>query len=75
MFAHDHVVAYLYEVVELHAATDDGRTHRGAVDAGIGSYLHVVLHHDVSYLGYLAYSPFSSGAKPKPSAPMTLPRG
>ena len=48
-----HVVSDLDQVVELHAAADDGRVGLRAVDAGVGADLHVVLDDDVAQLGDL----------------------
>ena len=47
------VVAYLDEIVELHAAAYPGRPHHGAVDGGVGAYLHVVGYVYVARLRYL----------------------
>ncbi len=43
-------MTHLYEVVELDAVTYDRRLGLGAVDAGVGSDLHVVFDYDVAQL-------------------------
>ena len=45
-FTYLYVMRYLHEVVYLRVLADDGRTHHGAVDGGVGTYLHVVLDDD-----------------------------
>jgi hypothetical protein len=67
-----HVVADLDQVVELDAVVDHGVVERAAVDAGVGADLDVVADAHRAELLDLLPAP-SSGAKPKPSAPITTP--
>ena len=60
-----HVMADLDQVVEFHAPADDGRVGLGAVDAGVGADLHVVLDHHVAQLGNLVESARSVGHEPE----------
>ena len=52
-FAYLDIMRHLNEVVYLRILAHDGRTHHGAVDGGVGTYLHVVLDDDVADLGDL----------------------
>lgn len=58
------VVGYLHKVVELHAAAHYGRAHDGAVNAGVGTYLYIVLYNGIAYLGNLLVA-LSRGSKAK----------
>ena len=68
-----HVVADLDQVVELDAVADDGVAERAAVDAGVGADLDVVADARRGRAARSSPSGRRSGAKPKPSAPMTAP--
>ncbi len=57
-----HVVGDLDQVVELRAPADAGDAERGAVDAGVGADLDVVLHHHDADLRHLVV------ARPPPLA-------
>ena len=49
-------MGHLNQVVELHTLVDDGSSHCGAVYAGVGTYLHIILDDDDSYLWNLGVS-------------------
>jgi hypothetical protein len=67
-----HVVADLDQVVELDAVLDHRVVQRAAVDAGVGADLHVVADAHRAQLLDRSQRP-ASGAKPKPSPPITAP--
>ena len=48
-----HVVGYLYQVVQLDSFVDDGGSHGGAVDAGVGTDFHVIFQNSDANLGNL----------------------
>ena len=56
VFAHLHIVGYLYEIVQLDALVYYGTSHCRAVNAGVSANLNVVLDGNDTYLRYLVVS-------------------
>jgi hypothetical protein len=50
MFADNHVMRDLDQVVDFDAPTNEGSSEGGAVDRGVGTYLHIVLQFHDSHL-------------------------
>ena len=48
--AYLYVVCDLHQVIDLHVATDDGRTHHRAVYRCVRTYLHIIFNDHVTYL-------------------------
>ena len=53
----------LAEIVNLGTAVDDGGAHGGAVDAGVGTNLHIVLDDHIAYLVNLVVGAVARGGK------------
>ena len=47
-----HIMRYLDQVIQLGAAFNSSAAHSGAVNSGIGAYLHVILNEHLTQLGH-----------------------
>ena len=59
------VMAYLYQIVYLDVATNDGIAHHSTVHCRVGTYLHIILYDDCAYLWQLAIYAVFIGLKAK----------
>src|SRR5690349_6950271 len=57
MFADDHVMGDLHEIIDLGAFADDSGAERGAIDSDISADFDVVVNDDVANLGNFAMNP------------------